>query len=97
MKQRFADQLIDFSQSVGIGDDKGFNPGSFRVVCDLLEEDFNYLLLLKIWYWKKKQEPEWKEFFEEYKTGWLWVIYKDKNQQDIKKLCQFFQGVSLAA
>lgn len=90
-REQMVTEMVRIAKILDIGDDKGFNPGSFRVMIDLFNKDLSYLVVLRQWFHQHKDQEEWKDFFERCSTGWLWSLYKDKNGENLEKLCAFIR------
>lgn len=78
--------LLAFMSKVGLeGPDQTYNPGSTRVLMDLVNTGGQfYLILLKKWYDNHQTE----EFIKKYNLDenyWLWDLYKT-NDKDFSKL-----------
>lgn len=88
-KNPIYDEMTRLAKLLNIGDESGFNPGSFRVMIDLLNKNISFLVVLRIWYTKYYFHPEWSDFFEKTQHGWLWSLYKDNNKANLTRLSNF--------
>lgn len=89
--------LMRVARILDIGDGVNFDPGSFKVMMDLLNCDLSYLVVLKSWYSRHRYDPNWTIFFQESGSGWLWCLYHDKNDKSIDRLENFLRGVAQSA
>ena len=96
-KSDLVDEMMRVAKLLEIGDDQGFNPDSFQVMMNLLDKDLSYLVVLQLWYRSHKNHPIWQSFFDQAKMGWLWALYKDKNEENLDKLCNYLLGTAQTA